>query len=677
MHTVIILNKHSSDLLKDFKFLFKPFVDEEIISFCDWNESGTDIKTSVPDLYKQIKGKQEWRAIVIGTDSMYEHSQNPIADAKNPFDFPGEVSEDGIPKESNVPLIRLSHMLCGFPVLPVKDFEKGFEYFDDEKGKLVRVREAELSEEDIYLLVEKYGEGLKSIYLEEKGYEEAKEAQKKIAERYSFTDVRPREMIFISTRKHCETEDHIYASWKTQLEMESSNFCSRNNYPSSCRFLCYSITNSENSRYMKELVEFWLSVLTVSINKIPASTLQAYKLYRLGMDMSDEELGSLLNKHLNRMEAAYGFVQERLRMRPEYSFEPDEEMVKLQNVPVIFEGSTSRDLFIKTNQIGLSRDCPEDELMFWNEEIREKQVNMEKYLKAPRRAIDKSSQHLKNKAESFFGDEFELDKFQVEDLEEEIQQLELEVLTCDTHNIIDECKIKKEMQKIDKQVRKDISVRMRKSLVIGSGAAALLIYMVGYFPYLVNALMLGKKEFFASLGLTVAAVAFTAVGGLISLLILRKQIIQSMERFNTLMKELMGSVNASAKRFEKYFSMVCTYMKAQSVYAGIRLKSDSLSSVQFALKAHKQALRVSIARDEEIAAAYGIKRIADFEKNITTFFNESKLPRDNALYYYETKKEEVEVPLNDTGDMVKAPYKFIAKLKIEREDIYDDTKGDN
>lgn len=52
MHTVIILNKQSSDLLKDFRFLYKPFVDEGTISFCDWNEAGTDLKSAVPDIYK-------------------------------------------------------------------------------------------------------------------------------------------------------------------------------------------------------------------------------------------------------------------------------------------------------------------------------------------------------------------------------------------------------------------------------------------------------------------------------------------------------------------------------------------------------------------------------------------------------------------------------------------------
>ena len=68
MHTVIILSKHSSDLLREFRFLFQPFINNGTISFCDWNESGIDLETSVPDLYKLIKGKMKWRAVIISAE---------------------------------------------------------------------------------------------------------------------------------------------------------------------------------------------------------------------------------------------------------------------------------------------------------------------------------------------------------------------------------------------------------------------------------------------------------------------------------------------------------------------------------------------------------------------------------------------------------------------------------
>ena len=361
MHTVIILNKQSSDLLKDFRFLYKPFVDEGTISFCDWNEAGTDLKSAVPDIYKCIKGKPDWRAIVLNTDSMAVHTSGPVADEKNPFDFPGEtVNDTEIPRESNVPMIRLSHMLCGYPAATVKNFEKGFEYYDEKTLKRVRVRESELTEDEVYQLSRRYRDRLKPIYLDVPVSEEVKKAQDELNEKYEFSDNRPQELIFIATRKHKKDEEHIYESWKTQFEMESSNFSSRNKYPNNCRFICSSITNAENSLYMKELTEFWVSVLTLAINRIPASSLQAYRLYKLGMEASEEELERLLNKRLNRMESVYDFVQERMKMKAELSFEEDDILVPEQKIPVHFDGSSGKELYINTSKIGLSRDCQKD-----------------------------------------------------------------------------------------------------------------------------------------------------------------------------------------------------------------------------------------------------------------------------------------------------------------------------
>ena len=116
---------------------------------------------------------------------------------------------------------------------------------------------------------------------------------------------------------------------------------------------------------------------------------------------------------------------------------------------------------------------------------------------------------------------------------------------------------------------------------------------------------LGSSRFFASLGLSFAARALAAVGGVITLLILRRRMRASMERFNTLMRELVRNVNASAKKYEKYFSALCTFMKAQSIYNGISHKKDSVSQRMEKLLTHKRALAVSIDRDEQMAASFG------------------------------------------------------------------------
>lgn len=82
MHTVIILSKHSSDLLREYRYLFQPFVDKGAISFCDWNESGTDLETSVPDLYKQIRGKVDWRTVIVSAEPVYGNRKGPVPDER-------------------------------------------------------------------------------------------------------------------------------------------------------------------------------------------------------------------------------------------------------------------------------------------------------------------------------------------------------------------------------------------------------------------------------------------------------------------------------------------------------------------------------------------------------------------------------------------------------------------
>ena len=283
---------------------------------------------------------------------------------------------------------------------------------------------------------------------------------------------------------------------------------------------------------------------------------------------------------------------------------------------------------------------------------------------------------MKDKAESFYGEEYELDRFQITDLEEEMERLEAEILACDTRGIIDDQGIKKEIKENEKEVRKNIAVRMNKKTVIGMGAIAVGTYLAGFIPYLIHAASKGSNVLMSSFLFALAATTVTAVGGIIALLILRYRVVKNMERFNRAVRRMVTNVSQVSKKFGDYFSVVCSYMKAQSVYMGIRLKSDSMSSARFVLRAHRQALRLSIEQCQEFAASYGIRREAEAIRNVTTFFDETKLPKDNSLYYFEVNRIDAGIPLNDTGDYVTAPYKFIEKLNIDREDIFEDMKGE-
>lgn len=672
MYTVIILNKQSSDLLKDFKFLFKPFVDKGVIGFCDWNEAGTDVKTSVPDLCGLIKGKKDWRALIVNTDSIYGYMNRPAPKKNNPFDY-SEFDKDPLPHESTVPMIRLTHIIGGYTALVAKEFEKGFEYFDSSLGEKVRVRESDLSEDELNELTEKYEE-ITSVYIEKEAPDEVKAMQKSMTERYLFSDIRPVEIDLVAARQKSDYSDRvrIEESWKNHLEMTSSNFWEVNKYPNNCRFLIYDIVNQDNSFYKKELTEFWLSILTLATNRIAASTLQAYRLYKLKVDVSKDALQKVLNTHLNKLNSIYAFVKEQISLRPENSFDEDEDIVTRQAVPVNIEKNDAKELFIQFDRIGLCKDYPEDERAFWKTQIKQKKHNLEKYLKTPRRSIDKSANYLRQKADSFRDEHYVLDRFQLDDLNETMEALEYNIISSEVKRAIDKNSVECKINDVDKTVRKEIGFRMSRKMSLISTIVFLLIVLGGYLSYLIAAGRLGSGNFIAASLATLAVMAVAAAGGVIALALQRTRLVNLMKQFNVFMHDVANEIHSYASRFEEYFSDICTYLKAVSILEGANQKASGMDCAANLLLMHKKAIAAAAAKDNDWLVSYDIKRADEIITNVTTFFNVNDSPRNNSLYFFETNLDEEDIPINSTGDMVTAPYKFIEKLWIEREDIYDD-----
>ena len=677
MYTVIILNKRSSDLMKDYKFLFKPFVDEGLIGFCDWNESGTDVKSSVPDLYNMIRGKKDWRAMVINTDSAWNYRDTPVPSRNNPFDFSASDKIE-TPHESPIPMVRLTHIIGGYTAVSKKEFEKGFEYFDEEEGTLVRVREADLTDEQLQQLSEDK-ESLNPIYMEKAVPEEVQQAENELKKKYSFSDVRPTEIQLISTTHKAEDNEtrRIAESWKNRLEMTSSSFWERNKYPNNTRFLFYELTNSDNSLYIKELTEFWLSVLTLAINKVQASSLQAYRLYKIGVEVSGDQLEEMLNTHLNKLVSVHAFVKEQLSLRPGYTFDEDEELLPRQTIPVSIDCREGSELYIDCGEVGLARDCPTDEMSYWNAQLKRKRVNIDKFLKAPRRSIDKSAGFLKAKSESFCDDDYLLDRFQAADLQEEMTELRDEIISSRAIGYVNRKELEENISDISKDVKKEIAVRMRKKSAIIAGIIALLLGCMGYFPYIISSTKTGVKYLGSALLLTLCVVIVMAVGGLIALLIQRKTLVNLMKQYNVLMRSVINEVHAGAESFQKFFSDICTYMKGQSILDGISKHKESRSSNTINLSNHKKATLSAMDRDASWLAAYGLSREDEIVPNVTMFFDPNVLPRYNNLYYFPPCNNEVDIPINSTGDIVAAPYKFVQKLWVEREDVFDEMEGDD
>ncbi len=672
MYTVIIVNKRTSDFMQSHRFLFEPFIRNGELDICDWNEGGTDVNSSIPDLYKLIRGKRIWRALILNTDSLVGYHGCAMPKRDNPYDF-SDLDDEIMPHESPIPLIRLTHILGGYASAPQKSFEKGFEYVDQESGEIVRRLESELSLEDLSELSDQYGESLKAVYMEKP--EDASFAQKQaeMAERYTFDSVRPREIMLVSTRQKNEENDRrkIVASWLDHLETGSSSFWERNKYPNCCRFMFCEISRTDNARYEQDVCQFWLAVLTLALNQISPSSLQAYRLYKLSVDLSMEVLQARICQHLNLLESAKRVVNDALAQLPEYDFATDEQVLAIEKVPLVVETKDDGESPLEVKADAYVKH--DDTLGSYATMRAQSQKNLARQMQNPRRGIDRAAKLVRSKAKGYYGTYCELDEFQIDDLKESVRDYELKVFTTRPKNIYNKKKTMEKGAEVVRNLQLEIPEPMTSYQLIVAGVIALVLVILGNLTYLVDSYDAGTLlEAFL---LTVAIVLVTAIGGIVALKWHQSVMEQKISALQKPIRDHANEIQKSNALFEDYFTNVCTYMKGRSMLIGTQMCDDDCTTDRKRYSAHLKALSKAIERDQKWLFNYDIKRINE-EKiyNIDKIFDVNELPINNKLYWFEPNEETDSIVLNATGDTCNAPYKFVTRLYVEREEIFDDAE---
>ena len=87
-------------------------------------------------------------------------------------------------------------------------------------------------------------------------------------------------------------------------EYSAEGFWQRNQYPSMCRFMVFDTSKQGNSQKLAERLNFWMTILLLTGNDIPASSLQAYGLYRVGVACDKEAMAAVFQKKVLTMRIA-------------------------------------------------------------------------------------------------------------------------------------------------------------------------------------------------------------------------------------------------------------------------------------------------------------------------------------------------------------------------------------
>jgi hypothetical protein len=677
--TVIIADEKSAKLIRGYDFLFDTFLDSNDIAICKWNEKGETIVSSVPDLGRAVGGKSKWRAMVLVDP---EDPESPWNEHKpdNPFDFCMNCKEELTLEAHRTDIVRLTHMLGGFPPLSVKAFKEYTKYKDETGAEQTVETEALLKDEELLAKVFTEFKHTKVPFYEEIHYSEAeKKKHRELSARYTLDFARPQEIILLSMRRQITDNEKKEAedAWKKPNEFMSSEFWKRNDYPSICRFVCYDLPAIDNINREKRRFLQILSILSIATNTIPSSTLQAYRLYSVDVEADKEILSDALNDYMGSLHTVADNLK--LRIKNEMGRRNDEigNVLENVNVPVVLSEGERSGLALTKNVFLWFPGFFKGEQRRFLTTITRLFANLDKYLKPIRQSVDTAAGDCRAKIHSFEGEAYDLSRYQVDDLETELDYLESQVLTTNAEGIANARKHRKQMHEIERKIFKRLEETPGREslavmLAIASGAFATGVVFV------VLSGVRHDRDFAPfSVSMLVVALAIVLAGGAVAFLILHFANLKLVERFNSIIKDLMQKLRQNQIAYEEYLSDICTFQKGRSILDGVELASVKRKQILARLRAHENKARAHLNKLDKLSLAFDFPIQSEVKIDIASRFD-SDIPVAQSKFYRLWISDPGEkMHLNTTGEKVSTPYNFLTRLNIERVNVYDEAPNDD
>lgn len=684
MFTVILLRGRAKGIFAQSKTLFEPFEEEKLLAFVDWNESprARTIDDALPGIRPVIKGKKEWRVIVVDSPD-----ENGLAttQADNPFDYldneTGEAARLAL-EESPHSLVRLAHMLLGYPPIGAKDFEAVYSYKDPAAlaaGRIER-RAADLAEPGGPVPspseVRKKLAGvhdLKIHYSEVEYTDEERAMHEQLSAMYAFRGNRPAEVIFVSTRRPPEADPHeqLRAAWSADLGRVPSQFVARNDYPSGTRFAVYDLLEPEHSGYEQNLLRFWLSVLSVSVNDMPSSAFQAGRVYRLDTEVDTPALVATINAHLSRISTVRDRIDGIFRNPVRRPRTDVATLLVEQEIPVEFDNLGGESITAPTGGYSLATDAPFSESSRWWADYGQVVNRTELLLRKPRRVLAAAVYDARLKAQRLPANGIELTRYEREDLEDDLSRQVASLAAPATADLLDRKAVRRMIDRHHRLILKTIAKRLHASTIGVAVGVAVAAWLLGLLPYLIQSGMAHAAFALEDAALVALfSLAVLLAGGVAALVWQRRRLVARIGDLNRELKAIRAQVHGGAAVFGKYLTDLATYMRARALLlSSADTEDQERTKVQ---QLDQLKLRITRAMEFErglITSLGATPVVQTIDSDLHTFDLGNRLRLRRLLQL--PSPAGLTVPFNASGERIKAPYDFVARLVLTRVPLFE------
>ena len=646
-YSVIIQNKKSTEAFLRFHPIFKEALDNNRIGVCKWNESGTTIDTAVPELRELTDDKEAWRAYIIryeDDDLMSDYQ----TDSQNPYDFVinREEKEDLI--ESEVPLIRLTHMLGEIP-----------------QPEMKFVPETIMTE----------GKAPRVIYKPVKDVKQ-EELYDKLTKQYQFDGIRPVSIVLITVRKGFDKSVNTDRAWQSNRGSKRADFWKRNFYPASTRFLVYDFEQKGPIQREADEFGFWNSVMLLTSNELETGVLQAYKLYNLRTQFDKKQMAESFLETAGRLKSARYVIDRQIRRDIESKLTVESRIPEYQiEVPVVYQLPEDKDRTINIGQFGFMSKELGTELDAWEKEKKNAEDWLDESVRKVERALDMTASRMRECCTFSEYEVSKLDEYQEEDMIRETDLLYREIVDLQGELPLGRVSENQELEYSAAAVYEYLRGRVTIGNALVSMGFVFLLVVLGQIPAIVNY----KNNGVGSMGLIMASIV--AEWGIIlvfAFIVLLIQFIIAkglLKDYKNLIQMAFSRLSSETQLFSDYISKIASHSRGHSYMNLSNRKKHYAENEHFLKHRHIKSINIFWGQIKAWSTAYHLPiNFDEIEINENTIVDTSVSPLQSPMYTFEVEQSYL-VEVNKSGYMISSPFSFAERIEITKEELYDDDEG--
>lgn len=652
MHSVIIQNKKTTDLFCQFNPLFMNAVNSGRVSICKWYEAGTTIETAIPELYDAIGDEEAWRAIVVHAVDDEEMSRFP-ASPLNPFDFSANFTDaDREYGESRVPLVRLSQLLGGVP-RPDIAFTKR--------------------------LISTPGHPVRTAY-DPQYHQQDEERYQALLEKYCLNAPAPSEIFFIGIRKGYSKEGFKHSLMRSGGNLTvDEDFVARNRYPAGCRFVMYDMNKKGSAGYINDCFNFWASVLLLALNGRDCGSLQAYKIYKVSVDIDKVQLEKELTSAARDAISAKNYIDAQIAIGMN-DLEDDSNNVAAPYYQLAVEVPIGNEPLsspvpeaLPLDMYGQATASRNIDIGGWDRAYREIQGNFKLVERTNERILDRTAMRIHGKCEYSEASVRPLNEYQLEALYEELDKDRDEISRLSAALPSGASPLAEEMERKSIEAKTELMVRASGRQVTWGLITEILLILLCMLPAFVLDYRLAELNKVTILSVALVSVCAVGLTTFAILAVQHGRLKKIIAAFNALVQKRLSEMLDDSKLYSRYLSKIASHMHGSSYLNTILRRQKKLVSEFAGLLKHKRDIESFLDTLHVWAKAHYLNYRTPVNVNTAIGFDTSIPASQNELFSLNTPSYEY-IGVNGPGESIVTPLAFISKLNLTQEEVYYDKR---